>query len=101
MARAKPSMCSYGAPGNGSHNSEDSSASVIAGWRPSNPRRYIQMFLRLLHCLKISVNVTLQTTFSRPISLGVKPHLRSETIFLSDSCGFIDVGTLYDEKDDL
>jgi hypothetical protein len=42
----------------------------------------------------------LQPTVSRPVYLGVNPHLRPNTRFvlLSDSCGFADVGALSDER---
>jgi hypothetical protein len=41
----------------------------------------------------LKVNVMLQATVSRPVYLGVKPHLAPNTRFLllSDSCGFVDV----------
>jgi hypothetical protein len=47
-----------------------------------------------LVCLKVKVQVTLWLTVSRPVYLGVKPHLGPKIIFslLSDSCGFVDVG---------
>jgi hypothetical protein len=42
----------------------------------------------------VRVKVMLLPTVSRPVSLGVKPHLGPKTRFLllSDSCGFVDVG---------
>jgi hypothetical protein len=42
----------------------------------------------------VKVKVTLRPTVTRPVSLGVKPHLGSKTMFLllSDSCGFVEVG---------
>jgi hypothetical protein len=42
----------------------------------------------------VRVKVILRPTVSRPVYLGVKPHLRPKTriLLLSDSCGFVDVG---------
>jgi hypothetical protein len=42
----------------------------------------------------VRVEVMLSLTVSRPVYLGVKPHLRPKSSFLllSDNCGFVDVG---------
>jgi hypothetical protein len=46
------------------------------------------------------VKVQLRRTVSRPVYVGVKPHLGPKTRFLllSDSCGFVDVGRLSDDS---
>jgi hypothetical protein len=45
----------------------------------------------------------LRPTVSRPFDLGIKPHLgpKTRSLLLSDSCGFVDVGTLSDERTSL
>jgi hypothetical protein len=50
-------------------------------------------------CVKI--NVMLRWTVSRPVCLGVKPHLRSKTrrLLLSGSCGFVDLGRPFWRED--
>jgi hypothetical protein len=61
--------------------------------------------LTIFNCLtslvEVKVNVILRPTASRPVYLGVKPHLRSKTRFLllSGSCGFVDVGRLLWRED--
>jgi hypothetical protein len=47
-----------------------------------------------LQPISFELEVTLWPTFSRPVNLGVKPHLGPKTRFLllSDCCGFVNVG---------
>jgi hypothetical protein len=43
---------------------------------------------------QVKVNITLRPTVSRPVCLGVKPHLgpKARFLLLWDICGFVDVG---------
>jgi hypothetical protein len=51
--------------------------------------------------VEVEVKVMLRPTASRPVCLGVKPHLRPKTRFLllSDGCVFVDVGRLVWRED--
>jgi xanthosine utilization system XapX-like protein len=50
---------------------------------------------------QVKVRVALRPTVSRPVSLGVKPHLGPKIRFLllSDSCSFVDVGRPFWRED--
>jgi hypothetical protein len=58
-------------------------AHFLAGWRPSHT-----------NLTQVKFKVILQQTVSRPVYLGVKPHLGPQSRFslLSDSCWFVHVG---------
>jgi hypothetical protein len=50
---------------------------------------------------RVKVKVMLRQTVSRPVFLGVKPHLgpKARFLLLSDSCGFVDVGRPFWRED--
>jgi hypothetical protein len=59
---------------------------------PLSSENEFDMFVRSVKSSK--VKVTLRTTVSRPVILGVKPLLGPKTRFalLLDNCGFVGVG---------
>jgi hypothetical protein len=74
------------------HFNRCSSTMRITSFRTTCPKyRYISSLNTI-----VKVKVMFRPTVSRPVYLGVKPHLRPKTKFLllSDICGFVHVGRL-------